>query len=46
MNLNTEANYNGLIDSSILPGNNDKNTIIPASFPGPKAATKNNHERF
>jgi hypothetical protein len=34
MNLKEE------VYSSILPGNNDKNTIIPASFPGPKGATK------
>jgi len=27
-------------DSSILPGNNNKNTILPSSFPGPKAASK------
>ena len=28
------------IDSSILPGNNGKNTILPGSFTGPKGATK------
>ena len=28
------------IDSSILAGNNNKNTILPISFTGPKAATK------
>jgi hypothetical protein len=28
------------IDSSILPGNNNKNTILPSSFTGPKGATK------
>jgi hypothetical protein len=28
------------IDSSILAGNNNKNTILPVSFTGPKAATK------
>jgi hypothetical protein len=28
------------IDSSILPGNDNKNTILPSSFTGPKGATK------
>ena len=29
-----------IIDSSILPGNNQKNTILPSSFTGPAGASK------